>query len=98
MSVQAIFQWSKWPLVIFAQNRDQNSCTTLKCRDGFGRITTFKEFGMNKELFLKNLSTLFNELQGNFTIENTNVVDDSPTKHITNKPKNVCGFSKYLDE
>jgi len=67
----------------------QESCTKLKCRDGSGKITTFKEPGTSKELFLKNLSTLFKGSRGNFTPENTIVVDNSPSKHIMNKSENV---------
>jgi len=57
--------------------------------DASGRITTFKELGMSKELFLKNLSTLFKGSWGNFMPKNTVVVDDSPTKHIMNNYENV---------
>jgi len=67
----------------------QESCTKLKCRDGSGKITTFKEPSASKELFLKNLSTLFKGSQENFTPENTIVVDDSPNKHIMNNSENV---------
>jgi len=61
----------------------------LKCRDASRKITTFKELGTSKELFLKNLSTLFKGSQRNFTPENTIVVDDSPSKHIMNNSENV---------
>jgi len=67
----------------------QDSCTKLKCRDASGKITTFKELGTSKELFLKNLSTLFKGSQGNFMSENTIVMDDSPSKHIMNNSENV---------
>jgi len=67
----------------------QESCTKLKCKDRFGKITTFKELGTSKELFLKNLSTLFKGSHGNFPPENTIVVDDNPSKHIMNNSKNV---------
>jgi len=67
----------------------QVSYTKLKCKDDSGKITTFKEPGTSKELFLKNLSTLFKDSWGNFTLENTIVVDDSPSKHIMNNFKNV---------
>jgi len=67
----------------------QESCTKLKCRDGSGKITTFKELGTSKELFLKNLNTLFKGSWGNFTSENTIIVDNSPSKHIMNNSENV---------
>jgi hypothetical protein len=31
----------------------QNSCTTLKWKESSGQLTTFKEPGTNKDLFLK---------------------------------------------
>jgi hypothetical protein len=83
--VKHLFAGLDWPLLVLAQD----SCTTLKCRDGSGKITTFKEPGTHKDLFLKNLSTLLKDSRGNFTLENTILVDDSPSKHIMNKSENV---------
>ena len=42
-----------------------------------------------KELFLKNLDTLFGGYRRIFNSRNTIIVDDSPLKHIMNKPENV---------
>ena len=67
----------------------QDSCKTVKCRDTVGRLTSFKEPRMNKDLFLKNLDVLFSGAEGNFACDNTVVVDDSPRKHIMNKPENI---------
>lgn len=67
----------------------QESCKTLKCKDRSGRQTTYKEPGTNKDLFLKNLDVLFGHARGGFSCENTVIVDDSPRKHIMNKPENV---------
>jgi len=67
----------------------QESCTKLKCRDGSRKITTFKEPYISKELFFKNLSTLFKDSWGSFMPENTIVVDDSPSKHIMINSENV---------
>ena len=67
----------------------QDSCKTVKCRDTSGRLVSFKEPGTDKELFLKNLESLFSSSRGNFTCNNTVIVDDSPCKHIMNKPENV---------
>ena len=67
----------------------QDSCTTVKCRDSFGRLTTFMVPRTQKELFLKNLDTLFYGYRGIFNSENRIIVDDSPLKHIMNRPKNV---------
>lgn len=67
----------------------QNSCTITRCRENSGYITTLKEPGTNKDLFLKKLSTLYNGYRGQFKPENTVIVDDSPTKHILNNSENV---------
>jgi len=67
----------------------QNSCTTLKWKESSGQLTTFKEPGTNKDLFLKNLNTLFNACCAKFSPENTVAVDDNPIKHIMNKLENV---------
>ena len=44
---------------------------------------------MQKELFLKHLDTLFSGYRGIFNSGNTIIVDDSPLKHIMNRPENV---------
>ena len=67
----------------------QDSCKTVKCRDTSGRLVSFKEPGTDKELFLKNLESLFSSSRGNFSCNNTIIVDDSLHKHIMNKPENV---------
>lgn len=80
-----LFMGNEMPFLVLAQD----SCTKLKCRDASGKISYYKEAGTSKELFLKDLSTLFKGSRGNFTPENTIVVDDSPNKHILNNPENV---------
>ena len=45
--------------------------------------------GTQKELFLKNLDTLFCGYRGIFNSGNTIIVDDSPLKHIMNRSENV---------
>ena len=67
----------------------QDSCKTLKCKDRFGRMATYKEPGTNKELFLKYLNVLTAHFQGCFSSNNTIIVDDSPRKHMMNNPENV---------
>jgi len=80
-----LFRGTEMPSLVLGQE----SYTKLKCRDGSGKITTFKEPGTSKELFLKNLSTLFKGSRGNFTPENTIIVDDNLNKHIMNNSENV---------
>lgn len=82
---QYLFRDMELPFLILGLN----SCKTLKCRDKSGRVIPFKVQGTNKELFLKNLDTLFNGSEGCFSSNNTIVVDDSPSKHILNKSENV---------
>nr|PNR49410.1 hypothetical protein PHYPA_011306 [Physcomitrium patens] len=67
----------------------QDSCTKIWFQDSSGRLTTFMVPGTHKELFLKNLDTLFSGYKGIFNSENTIIVDDSPLKHIMNDSKNV---------
>ena len=45
--------------------------------------------GTQKELFLKNLDTLFSGYRGIFNSRNTVIVDDTPLKHIMNMYENV---------
>lgn len=44
---------------------------------------------MQKELFLKNLDTLFFGYKGIFNSKNTIIVNDSSLRHIMNESKNV---------
>nr|PNR26859.1 hypothetical protein PHYPA_030340 [Physcomitrium patens] len=67
----------------------QDLCTIIRFRDSSRRLTTFMVLGTHKELFLKNLDTLFSGYKGIFNSENTIIVDDSPLKHIMNDSKNV---------
>ena len=83
--VDYLFPKGKLPCLVLAQD----SCTTVRCRDSSGRLTTFMVLGTQKELFLKNLGTLFCGYRGIFNSGNTIVVDDSPLKHIMNRPENV---------
>ena len=64
----------------------EDSCMTLRCRDSSGQLTIFMVPGTQKELFLKNL---FSGYRGIFNSGNTIIVDDSPLKHIMNRPENV---------
>ena len=83
--VNYLFPKGKLPCLVLAQD----SCTTLRCLDSFGRLTTYMVPGTQKELFLKNLDTLFCGYRGIFNAGNTIIVDDSPLKHIMNRPENV---------
>ena len=67
----------------------QDSSKTVKCKDTSRQLVSFKELRTDKELFLKNLESLFSSSRGNFSCNNTVIVDDSPCKHIMNKPENV---------
>ena len=44
---------------------------------------------MQKKLFLKNLDTMFGGYRGIFNSRNIVIVDNSPLKHIMNRPENV---------
>ena len=83
--VNYLFPKGKLPCLMLAQD----SCTTVRCRDSLGRLTTFMVPGTQKKLFLKNLDTLFYGYRGIFNSGNTIIVDDSPLKHIMNRPENV---------
>ena len=80
-----LFRGGQMPVCVLGQD----SCKTVKCRDTSGRLVSFKELGTYKDLFLKNLESLFSSSKGNFSCNNTVIVDDSPRKHIMNKPENV---------
>ena len=80
-----LFRGGQMPVCILGQE----SCKTVKCRDTSGQLVSFKEMGTDKELFLKNLDSLFSSLRGNFSCNNTVIVNDSPRKHIMNKQENV---------
>ena len=80
-----LFRGEQMPVCVLRQD----SCKTVKCRDTFGRLVSFKESETNKELFLKNLESLFSSLRRNFSCNNTVIVNNSPRKHIMNKLENV---------
>lgn len=69
---------------------------TLKQRNRSRRLSSFKELGTSKDLFLKNLDMLFNGSRGSFEAGNTVIVDDNPRKHIMNKP-NIVILPNYLN-
>ena len=83
--VDYLFSKGKLPSLVLGQE----SCTTIRCRDSSGRLSTYMVPGTQKELFLKNLDTLFCGYWGIFNSENTVIVDDTPLKHIMNKSENV---------
>ena len=83
--VNYLFPKGKLPSLMLAQDL----YTTLRCQNSSGRLKTFMVLGTQKELFLKNLDTLFCGYRGIFNSGNTIIVDDSPLKHIMNKPENV---------
>ena len=53
--------------------------------------------GTQKELFLKNLETLFGGCRGIFNSGNTIIVNDNPLKHIMNRPENVMLSNPWLN-
>ena len=73
------------PYCIFGQD----TCQTPKRKNRSGQVASFKEPGSDKDLFLKNLDSWFNQSSWSFAAENTVIVDDSPVKHILNKSENV---------
>ena len=83
--INYLFPKGKLPCLVLSQD----SCTTLRCQDSSRRLTTFMVPRTQKELFLKNLDTLFYGYRGIFNSGNTIIVDDSPLKHIMNRPENV---------
>ena len=80
-----LFRGGQMPICVLGQD----SCKTVKCTDTSGRLVSFKEPGTDKELFLKNLESFFSSSRGNFSCNNTVIVDNSPHKHFMNKPENV---------
>ena len=80
-----LFREGSLPFVVLGQD----SCKTVKYKDRFGRMSTYKELGTNMELFLENLDVLMDRFQGCFSSDNTIIVDDSPRKHVMNSPENV---------
>jgi len=52
-------------------------------------LAIFKELGIDKDLFLKNLDMFFKGSKGSFSATTTIIVDDSPIKHVINKLENV---------
>ena len=83
--VNYLFPKGKLPCVVLAQDL----CKRLKCRDSSRQLTTFMVSGTQKELFLKNLDTLFLGYKGIFNLGNTVIVDDTPLKYIMNRSQNV---------
>ena len=65
--VDYMFPKGKLPCLVLAQD----SCMTVRCRASSGRLTTFMVSGTQKELFVKNLDTLFCGYRGIFNSENT---------------------------
>ena len=80
-----LFPKEKLPSLVLGQE----SCTTIRCRDSSRRLSTYMVPGTHKELFLKNLDTLFCGYRGIFNSGYTVIVDDTPLKHIMNKFENV---------
>ena len=80
-----LFPKGKLPCLVLVED----SCTTVRCRDSSGRLTTFMVPGTQKELFLKNLDILFCGYREIFNSGNTIIVDDTPLKHIMNMLENV---------
>ena len=59
------------------------------CKVG-NRMFYMKEVGTQKDIFLKTLSNhLFNSFDGRYTLANTLVIDNSPSKHMLNLSENV---------
>ena len=83
--VDYLFPKGKLPSLVLGQE----SCTTIWCRDSSGRLSTYMVPGTQKELFLKNLDTLFCGYRGIFNSGNTVIVDNTPLKHIMNNSENV---------
>ena len=83
--VNYLFPKGKLPCIVLAQD----SYTRLRCQDSSRRLTTFMVPKTQKELFLKNLDTLFSGYRRIFNSENTVIVDDTPLKHIMNRSENV---------
>ena len=83
--VDYLFPKRKLPSLVLGQE----SYTTIRCRDSFGRLLTYMVPGTHKELFLKNLDTMFCGYRGIFNSGNMVIVDDTPLKHIMNKSGNV---------
>lgn len=68
----------------------QEDCDRVPLSRINNRIVYMKEPGTQKDIFLKTLSKhLFSRLGGEYTPDNTIVIDDSPIKHMLNMPENV---------
>ena len=91
--VNYLFPKGKLPCLVLAQD----SCTTLRCQDSSRRLITYMVPKMQKELFLKNLDTLFYGYRGIFNAGNTIIVDNSPLKHIMNRPENVLLYELLVE-
>ena len=91
--VNYLFPKGKLPCLVLVQDL----CTIVRCRDSSGRLTTFMVPGTQKELFLKNLDTLFFGYRGIFNSRNIIIVDDNPLKQIMNRPENVLLPNPWLN-
>ena len=68
----------------------QGDCDRVPVRRDGPRTVYMKEEGSQKDIFLKTLSThLFDKYDGQYTRENTLIIDDSPIKHMLNLKENV---------
>ena len=68
----------------------QEDCDRVPVRRDGTRTVYMKEEGTQKDIFLKTLSThLFDKYDGQYTRENTLIIDDSPIKHMLNLKENV---------
>ena len=68
----------------------QEDCDKVPLRKDGIRTLYMKEFGTQKDIFLKTLSNhLFNSYDKLYTPANTLVIDDSPIKHMLNLLENV---------
>ena len=68
----------------------QEDCDRVPLRREGNRTIHMKEEATQKDIFLKTLSThLFDKYDGQYTKENTFIIDDSPIKHMLNLKENV---------
>ena len=85
--VNFLFPKGKLPCLMLVQDL----CLTLRCWDSSGQLTTFMVPRMQKELFLKNLDTLFCGYKGIFNFGNTIIVDDRPENVLLPSSWSSCG-------
>jgi hypothetical protein len=88
----ALFKGIDSPWHVFGQEQ----CVVLKRKSKGGRIVNYKVKGTDEDLFLKPLERLFDMEDSIFSRENTIIVDDSPTKQVTNNPENVIPFDMWF--